>query len=80
MQHARPVEDPSCSNAESATPGLGTLHRTIEDLLNELAYIDAYPERWDSQSARAVRRAVILTEIRWCRSMLPRMERRRLLS
>lgn len=76
--HAEHVEGQSCSVPELPLVE-PSLTRRIDDLLNELAYIDAYPERWDSQPARITRRAVVLTEIRYCRSMLPRAERRRFL-
>lgn len=83
MLHTESVEGPSCSSREpigGMPPTLpeSSLLRRLNDLHNELAYIDAYPERsdWGSPAARLVRRAVVLTEIRLCRSMLPRVERR----
>jgi hypothetical protein len=36
------------------------LFRKLEDLTNELAYIDQYPERWESQQARLVRRVAVI--------------------
>ena len=56
MQHATQIEP--------------ALLRRLEDLSNELAYIDQYPERWDSQEARLVRRMVILRLIAEVRSMI----------
>lgn len=81
MSHVAPeVGERSSSIPESVNCSPDSLRRKLEDLLNELAYIDEYPDRWESPHARAVRRIVVLTEIRHCRSMLPRMERRRLLA
>lgn len=84
MLHAESVESPSCASLEPIVgmpPTLpeSSLLRRLNDLHNELAYIDAYPERsdWGSPAARLVRRAVVLTEIRLCRSMLPRTIERR---
>ena len=51
--------------------------RQLEDLTNELAYIDHFPERWDCPAARLTRRAAVLFQIRYLRSLLPRIERRR---
>lgn len=65
---------------QTVTASAETLRRTLDDLLNELAYIDEYPDRWENPHQRAVRRACVLTEIRHCREMLPRCERRRFLS
>lgn len=56
MQHATQVEP--------------ALFRRLEDLNNELAYIDHYPERWDSQEARMVRRAAVIMMIRHVRTLL----------
>ena len=81
MPHAESAESPSWSIPETVNQSAVSIQHKLEDLLNELAYIDAYPERsdWGSPAARLVRRAVVLTEIRLCRSMLPRtIERRQL--
>jgi hypothetical protein len=56
MQHAAQVEP--------------ALFRKLEDLNNELAYIDHYPERWDSQEARLVRRVAVIHMIAEVRTML----------
>lgn len=36
------------------------LGRRLNDLENELAYIDEYPDRWDSQESRLVRRVAVI--------------------
>lgn len=81
MQQSAPAVGPgSWSTPESMTQSADSIRRRLDDLMNELAYIDEYPERWDSPHARAIRRVVVLEQIRHCRSLLPRIERRRLFS
>lgn len=46
------------------------LFRKLEDLSNELAYIDHYPERFDSQEARLARRFDVILAIKNIRTML----------
>lgn len=48
---------------QHATQVVPELSRRLEDLHNELAYIDAFPERFDSQEARLVRRVAVIQMI-----------------
>lgn len=47
------------------------LQRKLDDLMNELAYIDHFPERWgDQQEARVLRRVSVLHMMAEIRSQL----------
>lgn len=57
----------SMASAQQIPLALG---RRLEDLENELAYIDEYPDRWDSQEARLVRRVAVVQMLATLRTQI----------